>query len=218
MRAAAQLGCVSLALLLSACASRSLTSTAQKIVVPTPGEQTLLARYPDSVRRQGNILRVKSRAGWLGYEERSCQASSDCVSYSLDRAFLDGRLFGINVTYYEGSDYIVADTHSGHECTGGSPIFSPDGKLFAVSVYNEAYESCSEGVTLWQLEPELRKIRTISPQALTYPEHLRWRGSDCLGFTAVEGEYNEANRRAYYLLKAEPEWRLGNEAAAACDS
>lgn len=215
MRAAAWHGFVVVALLLSGCTSRLSTSTTDTTVVPTDAERMLLERYPNSVRRHGNILRVRSRGGWLSYEDRSCETGSDCASYSLDRDFLDGRLFGIDVTYYEGNDYIVADTQSGHECTGGSPIFTPDGKLFAVAVFNEAYETCAEGVTLWQIEPALRKIRHIN--VLTYPEQLRWRGSDCLEFTAIDGEYDEANRRSYYLLKAEPEWRLSQEAAACKD-
>jgi hypothetical protein len=161
-------------------------------------------------------LKVASRGGWLTYETTDCEASSDCASYSLDRAFLDGRIFGIEVGFYEGGDYIVADTESLHECTGGTPLFSPDNQLFAVAVYNEAYETCGEGVGLWRVDFPLRKIRTVSPSVLTYPERLLWRGNGCLEFTAIEGEYNEAARRTYYLIKDDPEWRLERKPDPSC--
>jgi hypothetical protein len=186
-------------------------------ITPSAAEQALLAKYPSLVRRESNVLKVASRGGWITYENRDCEVSSDCASYSLDRAFLNGRLFGIEVRYYEGGDYTVADTESLHECTGGSPVFSPDNQLFAVAVYDEAYETCGQGVGLWRLDFPLRKIRTVSPSVLTYPQNLRWRGNACVEFTAIEGfEYNEAARRTYYLVKDEPEWRLERQRARPC--
>jgi hypothetical protein len=184
-------------------------------LLPPASERALLERYPQLVSRTGNVLKVASRGGNIAYESE-CAEADDCTVYHLDRAFLDGRMFGISVGYYEGTDYHVADTESLHECTGDVPTFSPDNRHFAVAVYSEAYETCGEGVGIWATDFPLRKIRTVSPRVLTYPQALRWRGSDCLEFTAIAGEYDEAARRTYYLVKAEPEWRLDQAAPSTC--
>jgi hypothetical protein len=184
-------------------------------LLPPASERALLERYPRLVSRSGKVLKVASRGGELDYETK-CAEADDCAIFHLDRAFLQGRMFGISVGYYEGSDYYVADTESVHECTGDAPTFSPDNRHFAVAVYSEAHETCGEGVAVWAVHPMLRKIRTVSPRVLTYPKALNWRGSDCVEFTAIAGEYNEAARRTYYLVESQPEWRLENEEPETC--
>jgi hypothetical protein len=180
---------------------------------PDPQEEALLARFPQSVRREGNVLLVAARGGMIRYEDKDCEQDSDCAVFRLVDVFLDGRLFGIEVGYYEGGDYIVADTHSQHLFTGEKPSFSPNGRLFATAAFNEAYETAAEGVRLWSLEGGLRSVRAISPDILSYPEGLTWRGDRCVEFTAVEGslyddEGGERPRPTRYLVEAAPEWRL----------
>lgn len=186
-------------------------------LLPPASDRALLERYPSLVSRDGTVLKVVSRGGELEYETK-CEEADECAIFHLDRVFLDGRMFGISVGYYEGSDYFVADTESVHECTGDAPTFSPENRHFAVAVYSEAHETCGEGVAIWATDFPLRKIRTVSPHVLTYPKALKWRGSSCLEFTAIAGEYDEAARRTYYLVKAEPEWRLESAATPACDT
>jgi hypothetical protein len=185
-------------------------------------EAVLLARYPKLARRHGKLLQVSSRGGWIDYldTDRACDPDS-CVSYVLDGEWLEGRLFGISVGYFEGGDYIVADTRSQHLNTGGPPIFSPNKQRFATAVYNEAYETSSEGIRIWEVEGWLRNVRTISPHVLGYPEGVRWRGNGCLEFTAVHGDLYDGtgrprHRGTYYLVEAVPEWRLHEASPRAC--
>jgi hypothetical protein len=199
---------------LTAPPSASPLVEASAILAPA-SERALLRRYPHLVSRNSNVLTVASHGGELEYVSK-CGEADDCTVYHLDRAFLDGRMFGISVGYYEGTDYFVADTQSLHECTGDAPNFAPDNRHFAVAVYNEAYETCGEGVAIWATDFPLRKIRTVSPRVLTYPEVVRWRGNACLEFTAIAGQYNEAARRTYYLVQAQPEWRLEQAASEPC--
>ncbi len=199
-------------LMLAACSTPSPAPVDAHLVepsalLPPASERALLDSYPRLLTRSGTVLNVASSGGGIDYVSR-CDQADDCAIFHLDQEFLGGRLFGIAVGYYEGTDYFVADTQSVHECTGGPPTFSPDGQHFAVAVYSEAYETCGEGVAIWTLDPMLQKIRTISPRVLTYPEGLKWRGADCLEFTAITGDYDEAKRRPYYLVRAQPEWRL----------
>ena len=207
---------------LVACSTRTFAPLEFPLVepgalLPPASERALLDRHPRLVSRNGNVLNVASRGGNLEYVSK-CAEADDCTIFHLDQAFLDGRMFGISVGYYEGSDYFVADTESVHECTGDKPTFSPDNRLFAVAVYSEAHETCGEGVSIWATDFPLRKIRTVSPRVLSYPQALKWRGSDCVEFTAISGDYDEADRRTYYLVKAEPEWRLELSPNKSCDA
>jgi hypothetical protein len=192
-------------------------------------ENKLFARYPLAAYRRGNVLHVASRGGVLEYRDKSCAVDADCVLFRLDDVFLDGRLFGIEVGYYEGGDYIVADTQSQHLYTGGRPIFSSSGSMFATAVFSEAYETSAEGVRLYALDLNsgrggdtgLRLVRLISPNVLTYPDNVVWLTDACVSFVASEGSLYDAQgsetpRTSFYLVSAEPEWRLTKEREAKC--
>jgi hypothetical protein len=186
-----------------------------------PQEEALLARFPQTVRREGKVLFVPARGGMIRYEDKDCELDSDCSVYRLVDTFLDGRLFGIEVGYYEGGDYLLADTQSEHLFTGEKPLFSPDGRMFATAAFNEAYETAAEGVRLWSLQGPMALVRAVSPDVLAYPEGLAWRGARCVEFTAVEGslydaEGRERPRRTWYLVEAAPEWRLTVERDPLC--
>lgn len=210
-------------LLLASCAApQAAAGPARRFAAENPVEAALLARYPRSVRREGNVLRVASRGGWLDYSDTDCEADAEtCISYTVDQAWQNGRFIGIAVGLYEGGDYLVADTQSGHEYTGDVPLFAPNGIHFASAAFNEVYETSAEGVRVWTADPVLREIRVISARVLTYPEALTWLGDSCLRFTAVPlrpGELfgDPQNRRTFHLVAAEPEWRLLDAPAAGC--
>lgn len=198
------------------------THAAPRFGKDNAAETKLLARYPDVVRRDGNLLRVASRGGWLDYRDTDCVDQVDaCARYTLDQAWQNGRFFGVAIGLYEGGDYLVADTQSGHEFTGGPPVFSPNGGLFATIVYSESYPTSGEGVRIWATDFPMRNIRIVSPHVLAYVETPIWRGERCLSFTAVPAGGGDmfpdlADRRTYYLVEAQPEWRLQDEPAAIC--
>jgi hypothetical protein len=188
-----------------------------------PREEALLARYPDLVRREGNLLLVGARGGFLRHEDKDCAVDTDCAAYRLDEAFQDGRLFGIEIGYYEGGDYMVVDTLSGALHTGEKPLFSPGGHMFATAAFNENYETAAEGVRLYALDFPMRLVRTVSSAVLAYPENLAWRGDRCITFTAVEGSFideqgREKSRTTWYLVEDAPEWRLTQALDPLCRS
>jgi hypothetical protein len=189
-----------------------------------PAEQALLAQYPQAARRQGDTLRLLSRGGWITYRNTDCEKDPDsCISYVLDQAWHGGRFFGMKVGYYEGEDYIVADTQSVHLHTGGPPLFSPGGTLFATAVYSEAYETAAEGVRIWAVDFPMRNIRTIPPDVLGYPEDVQWLSDKCLRVSAIVGSLyddqgRERPRGTYYLTEAAPEWRLEEKEPLICRS
>jgi hypothetical protein len=218
---------VLLIMVLAGCVSPVAEQRSISIGEASAQEEKLFARYPLAAYRRGNVLHVASRGGVLEYQDKSCEIDADCVSFRLDDVFLDGRLFGIEVGYYEGGDYIVADTQSLHLYTGDRPIFSPSGSMFATAVFNEAYETSAEGVRLYALDFRsahgfgLRLVRLISPNVLTYPDKVVWFTDACVSFVASEGSLydeqgNEKSRTTFYLVAAEPEWRLTRERDAKC--
>jgi hypothetical protein len=99
--------------------------------------------------------------------------------------------------------------------------------MFATAVFNEAYETSAEGVRLYALDFRsahgfgLRLVRLISPNVLTYPDKVVWLTDACVSFVASEGSLydeqgNEKSRTTFYLVAAEPEWRLTRERDAKC--
>ncbi len=165
-----------------------------------------MAAYPGIVRRVGPTLFI----GDTELTDVSCDVDVDtCVWFRVRDALIGNSLFGVDVGYYERTEYAVAARGSSWITTGEKPVISPDGKHLAAAVANEGHETSTEGFHLWAVEGlELR--RRIVREALSYTADLRWRGDECVSFTAIEGYFDGVPkpRSTWYVVVDPPEWRL----------
>ena len=210
---------VLLALPLSACAAPPMSAPSSlapsRAAGPADeGERRIMAAHPGVVRRVGATLFI----GRTELTDISCEVDVDsCVTFRARDLLIEGRLFGVDVGYYEGQDYVVATTESNWITTGEKPVFSPDARYLAAAVFNEAYETMTEGFHLWAVDG-LTLRRRIVPEALSYTADLAWLGNACLSFTAQDSYVQGAapTRSTWYVVADRPEWRLTNKRDARC--
>jgi hypothetical protein len=129
------------------------------------------------------------------------------------------RVFGIEVGYYEGGDYLVVLDDGKQVMTGSRPVFSPSGRHLA-SAYHDYAHGDGGSLRLWLRDEPHTPIRIVTTQALGAPAEVVWLSDTCLSFQAGPPEdlddLSSPRRRTWYLKAGQPEWVLTSIRAPEC--
>ena len=140
------------------------------------------------------------------------------------RLFSNGRYFGTRVSGYETTGYLLVDRAAPNDpitITGKPPLFSPDGRWFAVAGLTDADQGNFEGIGVWEVTPS-RTVRRFFTNAVPLSSDWsadRWIGN-CVVVSAINSDRvrKENEERDQYSLWIEPSVsRLASSSGAPCD-
>ncbi|HEX6741075.1 MAG TPA: hypothetical protein VF079_04690 [Sphingomicrobium sp.] len=115
------------------------------------------------------------------------------------RLFQNGRYFGMEMSGYEVVGYLLIDRAARKRtviATGRAPLFSSNGRWFAVAGLTDASQGNFEGVGLWEIRPSgtTRRFFTDALPPSTDWRMDRWVGN-CFAFSAVNSMWDALNPR-----------------------
>lgn len=125
-------------------------------------------------------------------------------------SFAGGRFIGFSYSGHEESGYILIDRQGRGETaeilTGQRPAFSENGNHFAAAEYSESGFGNLNGVTLWQVMPNLRRLFFTDILSEGYDWRVdEFRGSRCVLVSALpQSAATDASverERQYYALR-----------------
>jgi hypothetical protein len=174
-------------------------------------DKPIVLAYPDLMRRDGAVLTVR---GVTFADEGDCN-QGDCTRYRADQVW-HGEYLGINVTYYEGSDYFLV-IRNGIIPIGSRPIPSPSGKRFFIGQHNDREWSPYQGPSVWAWEPTPRRLRVVDTDLVTFDSFVGWRGDSCIEFVGARG-YNTGLQplRTFWLAEQSGDWQLLEKRSEIC--
>lgn len=169
----------------------------------TASEADLISAYPAVISREGAVLTVQ---GTTFTDEGDCQEGA-CARYRADGMW-KGKNVGVAASFHEGRDYFLV-TGGFVEPIGSRPISSPSGNRFFTGHHSDHAWSPYQGASIWDWEPEPRRLRIVDTPLVSFDEFVSWRGDGCVEFRGTRGHPSEgAEVRSFWLAKRMGDWQL----------
>lgn len=120
------------------------------------GEATRIAPFADRVHRAGDTLYLGLEGGdevKLTNPPTYCDAPEGCIVYGFEGYLSAANSYVIEVSYYEGGEYMLVDASTGAETKiGAIPHIDPSGTRF-IAVGTSEMEGELNGFEMWSLMP-----------------------------------------------------------------
>lgn len=176
-------------------------------------DAALLAAHPQLVRRKGPTLIV----GAERFTDEGDCGQGDCTRYRADGMW-HGKYVGIDVSHYEGGDYILAGAGDA-VAIGSRPISSPSGRRFFTGHQDDRDWTPYQGAAVWDWHEYPRRLRLVDTHLVVFHAFTSWHADACVEFTGSRGGYGGGEVqpvRTFWLAEEQGDWRLSEERPSAC--
>jgi len=164
---------------MTACLAANATEHEDDHVIEDPGEEAAIAAAAGQAIRNGRSLILQTKAGKVKFEDgKGLNFSDPNFGYALSRYFA-GQGFLITAGYANSdvaSSFWVSEANGRSTYLDGAPIFSPDGRHFAIISTCDGMGKCI--LQIWQSDgPKLLFERKPPDNEYEDYERESWHGN-----------------------------------------